>query len=76
MCAHEPVWDRSHLEAEIKERGITLPKAYSKMYKEDWDRLKDLLKIHEFKRLAENNLVTNLSGWKQVAAIVPESQEM
>jgi len=46
------------------------------MYKKEWDRLKDLLRIHEFKRLADNDLVTNLSGWKQVTAIVPESQKM
>ena len=53
---------KPHVEAESKERGITLPKAYNEMYTEEWDRLKDLLKIREFKQLTDNDMVTNQSG--------------
>ena len=69
---------KDHVEAEIEEREITLPKAYDKMFKErkGWDQLKDLLRIHEFKRLAELDKVTNLSSWGKVNEIVPQSEKM
>ena len=69
---------KDHVEAEIKERGITLPKAYNEMFEErkGWDQLKDLLRIHEFKRLAELDKVTDLDGWAKVKAIVPQSEKM
>ena len=69
---------KDHVEAEIEERGITLPKAYDEMYKErkGWDQLKDLLRIHEFKRLAELDKVTDLSSWGKVNEIVPQSEKM
>ena len=69
---------KDHVEAEIVERGITLLKAYDEMYKErkGWDQLKDILRIHEFKRLAELNKVTDLSSWAKVQKIVPHSEKM
>ena len=38
--------------------------------------MKDLLRIHEFKRLAELDKVTDLDGWAKVKAIVPQSEKM
>ena len=69
---------KDHVEAEIKERGITLPKAYNEMFEErkGWDQLKDILRIHEFKRLAELDKVTDLDGWAKVKVIVPQSEKM
>ena len=69
---------KDHVEAEIEERGITLPKAYNEMYEErkGWDQLKDLLRIDEFKRLAELDKVTDLNSWAKVQKIVPQSEKM
>ena len=69
---------KDHVEAEIEERGITLPKAYNEMYEErkGWDQLIDLLRISEFKRLAELDKVTDLNSWAKVQKIVPQSEKM
>ena len=54
---------RDHVKAEIEERGITLPKTYDEMYRNEWDKLKEVLMINEFQQLAVTDQVTNLSGW-------------
>ena len=38
--------------------------------------MKDLLRIHEFKQLAELDKVTDLSSWGKVDEIVPQSEKM
>ena len=38
--------------------------------------MKDLLRIDEFKRLAELDKVTDLNSWAKVQKIVPQSEKM
>ena len=40
------------------------------------ETLKDILKQSEFTRLAQYDKVADISGWKKVAVIVPQSEKM
>ena len=67
---------KEHVKAEIEERGITLPKPYNEMFDKEWKHLKDILKQSEFTRLAQYDKVADISGWKNVKVIVPQSEKM
>ena len=67
---------RDHVEAEITERGIALPKTYDEMYRKEWDKLKEVLMINEFQQLAVTDQVTNRSSWSVLKWIVPQNQKM
>ena len=67
---------KEHVKAEIEERGITLPKPYNEMFDKEWRHLKDILKQSEFTRLAQYDKVADISGWKNVKVIVPQSEKM
>ena len=67
---------KEHVKAEIEERGITLPKPYNEMFDKEWKHLKDILKQSEFTRLAQYDKVADISGWRNVKVIVPQSEKM
>ena len=53
-----------------------LPKPYNEMFDKEWRHLKDILKQSEFTRLAQYDKVADISGWKNVKVIIPQSEKM
>ena len=62
-----------HIDAEIAERGIEPPMSLDEM---TWADKKNLLKIDEFKILAEKGQLMNTPEWKDVKEIWPQSDKM
>ena len=63
----------THVDAEIKKRGIELPKALKDM---SWNEKKDQLKMDEMKVKVAQDLAFGIEHWSKIVAIEPQSEKM
>ena len=62
-----------HVHEEIEARGIKPPKPLSDM---EWGDVKNLLRVHEYQVLVEQELARNIEHWSNVSEIKPQSEKL
>lgn len=62
-----------HVPEEIEVQGIELPKPLSDM---EWADIKNLLRVHKYQILFEQELAHGIEHWSNVLEIKPQSEKL